>query len=100
MEEAVTMRPEQKKQPTQATQKEEKKTEFFVPTFTNTKKGGDKPSFTKLEEQKELDHHGELTSSPYKESNPREFKVAGDIKKKERKQYYNDNEYHDWKQKD
>lgn len=47
-----------------------------IPMFTNTKKTGDKPKFTALEGQKELSHHNEVTSSPYKGSDPREFKVG------------------------
>ena len=60
-----------------------------LPRFTNTKKRDDKPTFAKLEEQKEHVHDGELIAAPYAGANPREFKVAGEEReKKEYKPYH------------
>ncbi len=70
-----------------------------VPRFTNTKKKDDKPAFAKLEEQKEHNHEGELISAPYSGAGPREFKVAGEEKKKEFKPYHR-GPHKEWKQHD
>ena len=85
IDEAATMKkplPSPPKREEKRPEKPEKKEEYSMPSFTNTRKKDQGPSFAELKDlPKEHAHEGELVAQPSKEQAPRQFEVrsAGQV---------------------